>query len=225
MYTLFLRTVITYIIFVGAIRLMGKRQIGELELSEFVITMLLSEIAALPIADNTIPLTFSIIPIIVLLSLEVIISFIALKNRNIKRAVGGSPSILIKKGKLCKSEMEKTRIGIDELLCQLRLKNISDISDVEYAILEENGQISVIQNVKARNVTLEDLNINKEEKGIMHTLIADGQISDFNLKLIGHNRKWLEKQIKNQKCKLEDIFLFSVDDSGNINCIKKGDTL
>ncbi len=223
MFTLFFRTLITYILLIGAIRIMGKRQIGELELSEFVITMLLSELAAMPIADNTIPLTYSLVPIIVLLSLEVIISFIAVKSRRVKKLVGGTPSIIINKGIICKSEMEKVRINLDELLCQLRIKNISDISDVEYAILEENGQISFIPKIHARAVSLGDLHISSLEKGITHTLVVDGEISDFNLKLINKSRGWLLREIKKRKCKLKDVFLFTVDDAGNINFIKNGD--
>lgn len=224
MYTLFFRTIITYILLVSAMRFMGKRQLGELELSELVITMLLSELASIPIADNTIPLTFSLIPIVILISVEVIISYLAIKNRKVKKLIGGSPSIIINKGRLCKNEMAKDRLSLDELMSQLRLKDISDISDVEYAILEENGQISIIPKIHAKTVTLSDLNINKNEKGIIHTVIADGQISDFNLKIIGHNRKWLFNQLKKRKTRLNDVFLFSVDDAGNINLIKNGET-
>lgn len=224
MYTLFLRTIITYILLVGAMRLMGKRQLGELELSELVITMLLSELASIPIADNTIPLTFSIIPIIILITLEVIISFLSIKSRNLKKIIGGSPSIIIDKGRLCKKEMEKVRFGLDELMSQLRLKDISDISDVQYAILEENGQISVIPKEYARTATLSDLKISKPEKGIVHTIVADGQISDFNLRLIGRDRKWLFAKLKKEKCTLSDVFLLSVDDAGKINIIKNGET-
>ncbi|MBE6718393.1 MAG: DUF421 domain-containing protein [Ruminococcaceae bacterium] len=223
MYTLFFRTVITYIILISAMRLMGKRQLGELELSEFVITMLLSELASIPIADNTIPFTFSVIPIAILISLEVIVSFISIKSRKAKKIIGGNPSIIINKGKICKEEMKKVRISLDELLSQLRLKDISDINDVQYAILEENGQVSVIPKVYAKNATLGDLNIKSDEKGIIHTLVADGEISDFNLKLTGHSREWLFKQIKKHNCKLKDVFLFSIDDAENINFIKNGD--
>ena len=223
MYTLLFRTFLTYIVLIGAIRLMGKRQIGELELSEFVITMLLSELAAMPIADNSIPVTFSVVPIIILVSLEGIVSLISIKSRSMKKIIGGAPSILVCKGVISKKEMERVRISLDELLCQLRLKNIFDIADVQYVILEENGQISVIPKMSARGVTLEDLNIKSEEKGVSHTLVADGQISSFNLKLTGHSEKWLHKQIKSRKCKLKDVFLFTVDDNENINFIKKGD--
>ena len=205
-------------------RLMGKRQLGELELSELVITMLLSELASIPIADNTIPLSFSIIPIIILLSVEVIVSYVSIKSRQLKKIIGGSPSIIINKGMLCKKEMEKVRLSLDELMSQLRLKDISDISDVEYAILEENGQISVIPKFHARAVTLGDINLKQPEKGIIHTISADGQTSDFNLRLIGKNRKWLAAKLKAKKCRTADVFLFSVDDTGKINIIKNGET-
>ena len=225
MYTLFFRTIITYVILVSAMRLMGKRQIGELELTEFVITMLLSELASVPIADNTIPLTFSIVPIIILVSLEVLVSFLSIKSRRAKKIIGGNPSIIINRGKICKDEMKKVRISLDELLSQLRIKDISDINDVQYAILEENGQISVIPKTYAKNATLGDLNIDIEEKGIIHTLVADGEISDFNLRLTGHSRGWLFSEIEKQNCKLKDVFLFSIDDAENINFIKNGDVL
>ena len=224
MYTLFFRTIITYILLVGAMRLMGKRQLGELELSELVITMLLSELASIPIADNTIPLTFSLIPIAVLISMEVIISYVSIKSRKVKKIIGGSPSIIINKGRICRSEMEKVRLSLDELISQLRLKDVADIGDVEYAILEENGQISVIPKVSARTVTVSDLGIAKAESGIIHTIVADGQISDFNLKLIGRGRKWLMSTLKKNKCRLEDVFIMSVDDGGSVSIIKKGDT-
>ena len=152
-----------------------------------------------------------------------LVAYISIKSRKIKKLVGGAPSILINKGKICKNEMEKVRISLDELLSQLRIKNISDISDVEYAILEENGQISVIPKNSARNVTLADLNINSDEKGISHTIIADGEISNFNLSLSGHNKKWLTKELKKHKCRLSDVFLLTLDDAGNVNIIKKGD--
>ena len=223
MYTLFIRTVIIYLILLCAVRLMGKRQLGELELSEFVITILLSEIAVLPIANKSVSMWHSIVPIFILVSLEGLVSYISIKNRNIKKFVGGAPSILIKKGVICKSELSKVRMSIDELLCQLRLKDVFDIDEVEYAILEENGQLSVIPKMKARGVTLEDLYINKTVKGISHTLVADGQISEFNLRLTGHSKKWLKSQIKKHNCKLKDVFLLTVDDSGSINIIKDCD--
>ena len=223
MYTIFLRTVITYLLLIGAMRLMGKRQLGDLELSELVITMLLSELAAASISDSTVPFAFTIIPIALLVAFEVFISFISLKSRKIKRLISGSPSIVISKGRLCKSEMAKVRMSLDELLAQLRLKDISDVNDVEYAILEENGQISVIPKVQARNVTPSDLGIKICEKGIVHTLVADGQISRFNLQLTGKSEKWLFKLLKKRKCRLEDVFLLSVDDAENINLIKNGD--
>lgn len=223
MYTIFFRTVITYLLLIGAMRLMGKRQLGDLELSELVITMLLSELAAASISDASIPIFFSLIPITLLVAFEVFISFLSIKSRKIKKIISGSPSIVISKGKLCKSEMAKVRMSLDELLSQLRLKDISDVNDVEYAILEENGQISVIPKMHARNATLGDLDVVQPEKGIVHTIVADGQISQFNLRLTGHDETWLHRFLKKRGCKLSEVFLLSVDDAGNINLIKNGE--
>ena len=223
MYTIFIRTVVTYFFLLVAVRLMGKRQLGDLELSEFVITILLSELAVLPIANKKISLLHAYVPIVILITLEALISYISIKNRNIKKLVGGAPSVLINKGVICKSEMRKLRMSLDELLCQLRLKDIFDISEVEYAILEENGQMSVIPKMSARGVTLEDMNITKKEKGIRHTLIADGQISEFSLQLTGHSHSWLKKQLKKHKCRQNEVFLFAVDDSGEIIIVKNSD--
>ena len=220
MYALFGKTVIIYFFLLIAVRLMGKRQLGELELSEFVVTIMLSELAVLPLANKSVSLLHAIGHILVLILLESLVSYVSLKNRKIKKLVGGVPSILINKGKLDKKEMEKLRFGLDELMSQLRQKDIFDISDVEYAILEENGQMSVIPKMGARGVPLDDMGISKQEKGMAHVLIADGEVSDFNLQLTGHSRKWLKGQLKKEKCKIKDVFLMTVDDSGNIRIIK-----
>ncbi|MBQ7968362.1 MAG: DUF421 domain-containing protein [Clostridia bacterium] len=220
MYALFGKTVIIYFFLLVAVRLMGKRQLGDLELSEFVVTIMLSELAVLPLANKSVSLLHAIGHILILILLEALVSYVSLKNRNIKKLVGGVPSILINKGQIDKKEMAKLRFGLDELMSQLRQKNIYDISDVEYAILEENGQMSVIPKINARGVTLEDMGINKKEKGMAHILIADGEVSEFNLRLTGHSYKWLKGQLKKEKCKIKDVFLMTIDDSENVQIIK-----
>lgn len=225
MITIIYRTIIIYAILLCAVRLMGKRQLGDLELSEFVITILLSEIAIVPIADKSVKLLHSIVPILLLVSLEALVAFLSLKSRTVKKTVSGCPTILIKKGKLCKSEMAKERVTLDALLCELRLKNIYDVSEVDYAILEENGQISVLQKSWARTATAGDIGIEKKEDGIFHPIVVDGQVSDFNLKLCSHNRKWLKNQLKKRGLKSRDVFLMTVNDTGEINIIKNGDVL
>ncbi len=221
MSALFFRSIILYIFLIMALRLMGKRQVGELQVTDFVSTLLLSEIAATPISDPDIPLSYAIIPITVILSIEVTSSFLANKSSWLKTVLDGRPSVLISHGKLDQKELEKTRISIEELLSQLRQKDIGSIDQVEYAILEQNGQMSVIEKMQYRNVSLSDLNIQKEEAGIAHALILDGHVSKRNLKSAKLDREWLDKHLKSRKLTLDEIFLFSVDDSGTINIIRK----
>ncbi len=221
MSALFFRSIILYIFLIMALRLMGKRQVGELQVTDFVSTLLLSEIAATPIADPDIPLFYAIIPITVILSIEVASSFLANKCSLLKTVLDGRPSILISHGKLDQKELEKTRISIEELLSQLRQKNVGSIDQVEYAILEQNGQMSVIEKMPHRNVALSDLGIEKEEEGIAHALILDGHVSKKNLLSAHLSRDWLDEQLKSRKLSLKEIFLFSVDDSGKVNIIRK----
>jgi uncharacterized membrane protein YcaP (DUF421 family) len=221
MSALFFRSLILYIFLIVAMRLMGKRQVGELQVTDFVSTLLLSEIAATPIADPDIPLLYAIIPITLILSIEICTSFAANKSSLLKTILDGRPSVLISHGKLDQAELAKTRISIEELLSQLRQKNISSIEQVEYAILEQNGQMSVIEKSSERSVTMSSMNIETVENGIAHALILDGHISEENLKLANADRAWLENQLSAQKLKLENVFLFTLDDCKNINIIRK----
>lgn len=202
-------------------RLMGKRQIGELQLSELVITLMLSELASIPITNTSIPLLYAIIPIIILLSLEVIISFFVMKIPFLKSAFDGNPSIIVKRGVVKQQEMKKLRISMEELICQIRLKNISDISQVDYVILEQNGQFSVIPKTPFRTPTVRDLGISSKEDGISHPLIIDGKINEYHLNIVGHDREWITKRLKEMKLDLKDAFLFAIDDSGKEFLIKK----
>lgn len=219
MFATIIRTIIVYFYLIIAMRLTGKRQIGQMQMSEFVTALLLSELAALPIADLSIPLFSSLIPIILLLCLEISIPFLANKIPIFKKMIDGTPSIIIKKGQLDQNELERLRLSVDELLSELRLKNITDISDVEYAILEQNGQLSVITRTELDTVTKKDLGIHPPESGFAHPLIISGHLSNFNLSLTGKNKKWVKKQLGSKKIK--DILLFTIDDSGQINIIDK----
>ena len=151
--TLFIRTLITYFLLVTVMRMMGKRQIGELQLSELVITLLLSELASSPIADLDIPLLHAVIPILILLSLEVLVSLVVVKIPFLKTVFDGRPNIIIHRGKINQSELKKLRISVEELIGQIRLKNIFDIEQVETLILEQNGQFSVQPKSCFQNVT------------------------------------------------------------------------
>ena len=214
MLTILIRLILIYIVLIGTMRIMGKRQIGEMQVSELVTTILLSELAAGPIADADIPLVFAVIPIGALVSIEVIISFL-------KPIFDGKPSILISNGRLNTEEISRVRISIEELLSQLRIAGISDIDDVNYAILEQNGQLSVIEKKSRQAVTNEDLGKKPTETGIAHAVVVDSKISDFDLGIIGKSREWLSERLTRRHANIEDVVLFTVDDSGKENLIKR----
>lgn len=222
MTVMFIRSFITYILLLLVLRLMGKRQIGELQPSELVTTLLLSEVASQPVTDDNIPLVYGLVPVAAILSFEVILSFAITKNKKFKKIMTGEISVLIDKGKLNMKEMKKNRISLEELASELRQKNIADISRVQYAIMEKNGKISVIEKAEYQPCTLEDMNIQSEERGIAHAFIVDGEICYENIESSGKNEEFLKKELKKRKIKsAEDIVLFTCDDAGNINIIRK----
>ena len=222
MTVMFIRSFITYILLLLVLRLMGKRQIGELQPSELVTTLLLSEVASQPVTDDNIPLVYGLVPVAAILSFEVILSFAITKNKKFKKIMTGEISVLIDKGKLNMEEMKKNRISLEELASELRQKNIADISRVQYAIMEKNGKISVIEKAEYQPCTLEDMNIQSEERGIAHAFIVDGEICYENIESSGKNEEFLKKELKKRKIKsAEDIVLFTCDDAGNINIIRK----
>ena len=221
MFTILIRIILIYILLIGTMRLMGKRQIGQLQLSELVTTILLSELASQPITDNQIPILFAVIPVAVLLSLEVIISYTVTKLPSLKPIFDGKPSVLIRHGELDIGEVAHVRISVEELLSQLRIKGIPDIEQVDYAILEQNGQLSVIPKRSESPPSCIDMNVKAPESGIAHAVIVDGKVSEYDLGLLGHDHKWLSSRLKHHKVALEDVFLFTVDDLGKEGIIKK----
>ena len=208
MLTILLRTILIYLILLFVLRMMGKRQIGELDLTELVITLMLSELAVEPITDGNIPLLYALVPILTLISLEMLISAAETKSTFIKNILPEKPNYLIERGVLNQKELEKQRITMDELLCELRLKDISDIGDVYYAILERNGRLSVFPR-------------QSPERGVMHPIILDGQLLRQNLRLVGRDEVWLRGQLAERQCGIKDVFLFTVDDNGEAYFCKK----
>ncbi len=225
MTTILIRTVIIYIFLITIMRLMGKRQLGELEVSELVSTILLSDIASLPICDQDIPLVYAIIPIITITFFEVTMSFILTKVPALKKIISASPSFLINKGVINKKELSKNRISIDELLSEVRQKGVTDISEVEYAIIEQNGKITVIPKVQFSPPKSADLGLSPTEQGLCHILISDGRIDKFGLERTQKSEGWLHDTLRKQKVDLKEIFLLTIDDSEKITLIKKGDTI
>lgn len=221
MATCLIRTVIIYLLLVLAIRTTGKRQIGELEISELVSTFLISEIASAPIGNQEIPLSFAILPIFTIISLEVIVSFLSTRSTLMKKIFLGSPIILIRRGKLQQAELSKARMTVEELLSELRQNGVTAIEEADYAILENNGKLSVTPHAKSKPVTVGDLSLSAKESGIAHAVVIDGAIKKEALKSAGLNEAWLDKTVRKSGCKLKEIFLLTVDDLGKINVIRK----
>lgn len=221
MSTIFIRTLIIYATLILAIRIMGKRQVGQLEVSELVTTFLLSELASFPITDDGIPLLFSVIPILTLVAIEVIGAYAVTKSNKLKRIFIGRPTFIIYKGKIDQKELERNRISVEELFSQLRLKSIVSIDQVEYAILEQNGQLSVITKTCVQPLSPSDINMDVPEKGIAHALIIDGAINEQNLKIAGKNAEWLKNKLKENGTSLEDVFVYTIDDTGEEKLIRR----
>ncbi len=219
MFAVIMRTLLAYFFLIAAMRFTGKRQIGQMQLSELITAFLLSELAAIPITDLGIPIIYALFPISLIIALEISIPYLANKFPMLKKIVDGVPSIIINKGKINEKELGKLRMGIDELLCELRLKDVSDISEVEYAILEENGQLSIFPKARSKPLCAGDMNIEKAECGISHALIIDGRISNYNTKLTGISEDKLRNMIADKR--IEDILLLTVDDCGNLTTIMK----
>ena len=185
---------------------MGKRQLGELNVSELVSTLLISEIAAIPIADPDIPLLNAVIPLFFILSLEVILSTIKNKTERLKSSFEGKPTYIIYKGRLLQKELSENRISINELLAELRCQGIGNLTEVEYAIIEQNGALSVIK---------------KAQNDMSHPIIIDGEIIKEALKSADKNVEWVLNLISSKNLNLEDVFLLTVTDNDKINIIKK----
>ena len=221
MLAVFFRTLIIYFLLSLSFRFMGKRQIGELELSELVTTLLLSDIATLPIIDPEVPLVSVLIPVLVILTFEIILTYSKNKSRLLKKMLEGHPSFWISNGNLDQEEVMRMRLSINELLAELRLQGVSDISDVEYAILEENGKLSVFLKNEKRALTPEDLKIRPKASGLSHAVILDGEIREDAILHSHYSKDALKKELKQRGLRPEGLLLFSIDDDGGIYYIEK----
>lgn len=217
MLIILVRTIILYFVVILATRLMGKRQIGELQPSEFVIAIMISDVASIPMQNTGVPIISGIVPILTLLVGELIVSFVSLKSRSVRRMLSGKPSVLICHGKIDEDEMRKQRFTIEDLMEELRISGYADISQLEYAVLETNGQISVIPKTSARPITVSDLKIEVQEELIPRTIILDGQIDSDELQKSGKNIDWLNNQLQKNGIKnVSDVFIATTDTSGNL---------
>ena len=211
-----IRSFFLYLTLIIVIRLMGKRQLGQMEASEFVVTMLVADLAAVPMQDLGIPLLSGLIPILTVLFMELILSALSYYSITVRTLFCGRPVILMENGKIIQENLKKTRITPDELTELLREQNILDLETVKYAILEANGQLSALLNANEQPLTPKNMGIELQEISLPVTIISGGKLLKENLKISGRNEKWLQKVLKKYSCSVENVYLLTVEPSGKI---------
>ena len=223
MTTAFFRTLILYFILMTGLRLMGKRQIGELEPSELVLTLIISDLAAVPMQDFGIPLVNGVLPIVTLLCVSMLLSFFSLKSIRFRGLVCGYPTVIIRDGKVLQQNMARNRFTVDELLEQLRSQGYSDLTAVKYAVLETSGQVSVLPYTKDSPVTPQVMNLTSQDDVTLPVLVInDGHIMSENLSASGYDALWLDKQLKERRLTSpRQVFFMTVDETGAVTCVAK----
>ena len=216
------RAIILYLVIIFGIRLLGKHQVSELEPAEFVLALIIADIASVPMQDFGIPLLMGVIPIITLLCLAMILSVLTMKSLKLRALLSGSPSVLIKDGKLDQREMRRTRMTLDEVLEELRLQGYTDLSAIKYAILETNGQLSLLPYADQKPPTAKDMDVPVSDLGLPVVLVNDGRLLSENLKRRGLDETWLHKRLEERKVRtVKEVFLLTVDEQGEIFFIRK----
>ena len=221
MLVIFLRSIVLYIIVLIVMRLMGKREIGQLQPFELAISIMIADLASTPMADAGIPISNGIIPILALLVMHLIISMFNMKSIRAREILCGKPSILIYRGRIDEKMLRKERFTINELEERLRGSNVVNIGDVEYAILETSGQITVIQKPEKKTPTVGDLSLQTEYEGLAYDLVIDGKVMHDNLKILKKDYDWLKKQVEKFGIKPEEALLVTIDGKGNFFCQEK----
>ncbi len=215
------RAILLYILIIFSIRLMGKRQLGDLQPAELAITILISNMATLAIENTSISMLFAAIPILALVAFELILSTITLKSKKLRDIVSGSAVVIIENGKIIQQNMKKLRLSIDDLIESIRSKSVFDIQDIEYAIVETTGKISILQKFEAQNATPKVLSIKGEEVSPPLVLISDTKLIESTLKSYNLGMQWLEQVLKSNNTYIENVFLMTVDKNANYYIVEK----
>lgn len=226
MTTAFFRTVILYFLIMAGLRLMGKRQIGELEPSELVLTMMLSDLATVPMQDFGIPLLSGVVPILTLLAISMLLSQLSLHNLRFRRLLCGAPTVLIDRGRVCQAEMKKNRFTLDELLEQLRSQGYCGPEAVKYAVLENSGKLSILPWPREQPATVGQLHQTVEDNVTLpRILINDGRTLQENLRLCGLDETWLTEQLSRRGyASPAEVFLLTIDETGRLFCLPREET-
>ena len=211
-----IRTVLLYGLLIVAVRAMGKRQLAEMEPAEFVVTMLAANLAAIPMQDAELPLLSGVLPIVVLLGLELLLSVLALKSVTIRRLLCGTPSLLIFEGTVDQKALRGSRVSMDELTEKLREKDVFDLSSVKHAILETDGELSVM-------LYPQPAGSSTEQPELPYTIISDGKLMEDNLRKSGFDRGWVEKTLRKNGCEVNRVFWLTVDRSGKTQLILRNE--
>lgn len=219
----FFRAIVLYVIVLIVMRLMGKREIGQLQPFELAISIMIADLASTPMTEIGIPITNGIVPILGLLIMHLLISTLNMKSIKIREIVSGKPRILIYRGRIDEEALRRERLTINELQEKLRSKDVVTISEVEYAILETSGEVTIVKKPEKRNTIPEDFGIEPDYEGIPYDLVVDGKVMYKNLQIIGKDYEWLKKEVKKFKIKPEQALLVTLDGKGQVFCQSKGE--
>ena len=217
----YIRTIILYLVLILVIRLMGKRQIGQMEPAEFVVTMLVANLAAIPMQDGAIPLYSGLVPILTVLGVELVLSVLSLRSMKLRKLLCGKPVILIENGQLLQDNLRKTRITLDELSGHLREKDVLDIRSVQFAILETNGNLSVFPYPKEKPASAKDAGVPTRKQYLPLTIISDGKLLRENLRLAKKDEAWVRRTLDFHKAKISETWLLTVDGADHIVFYRK----
>ncbi len=217
----YFRTIILYLVLIVVIRLMGKRQIGQMEASEFVVTMLVANLASIPMQDGAIPLYSGLVPILTVLGVELTLSFLSLRSIVVRKLLCGKPVILMENGNILQDNLRKTSVTLDELTGHLREKGVLDLEEVQYAILETNGNLSVFPYPKYAPARAKDAGIQAERQYIPLTIISDGYLSKENLQKAGKDMPWVDRVLKGHNATVKSTWLLTVDGRDHILFLPK----
>ena len=220
-----IRAVVLYIVITFSLRLMGKRQLGELQPSELVVTILISNIAAIPVEDSSMPMIMGIVPILTLVSLDVIVSSVMLKSSKFRKLMIGSPRIIVSEGRVLQKEMKKLRYTVDDLTSAMREQQIFDLGEVQYAIVETTGKINFLQKKDYQNASKKDVDKGGSTENPQSIIIRDG-IPDYEqLDILGLGRGWLNETLRENGATIKGVFLMTADKNGQSTVIKRQEGL
>ena len=203
-------------------RIMGKRQLGEMEISEFIVAALIADLAATPLQDIGIPLLNGLVPIIIMFCFEIIIAWLNMRSVKLRKLTYGRPELIIRDGRIIREAMRKNRFTLDELMQELRAQGLTDTAQVEYAVLETNGQLSIILKSGDQPATASQMGVVGDDVSYAHIIINEGRILDNNLELLGRDRRWLSNELKRQNFRSADeVYILTLSESGRVFCQAK----